>query len=196
MATLAKELPVIFIPEQFLVVPVRNNMVYCRSGCELALVSCTSRTVDDSVKTGRGRCAIDCRTLCWQRSPAQTECNTLRNIRRPTGSGRQDTGRDLSVLTVSHPARPCAVRRNASRLRRRTEQPLWFFLTAVGIGHNSIGWAAHQKALDILKGRKADPCFCLVIFGLPDDADWTSGENWNKASLALLFSALSLIING
>lgn len=76
------------------------------------------------------------------------------------------------------------------------EQPLWFFLTAAGIDHNSIGWAAHQKALDILKGRKADPCFCPVIFGLPDDADWTSGENWYKASLALLFSALSLIING
>lgn len=43
----------------------------------------------------------------------------------------------------------------------------------------------HQKALDILEGRKHDPRFYPVIFGLPDDADWTSEKNWYKANPSL-----------
>ena len=62
------------------------------------------------------------------------------------------------------------------------KQPLWFLLTTAGTDRNSICWEVHQKALDILEGRKADPRFYPVIFGLPDDADWTSEENWYKAN--------------
>ena len=53
-------------------------------------------------------------------------------------------------------------------------QPLWFFLTTAGTDRNSICWEVHQKALDILEGRKNDPRFYPVLFGLPDEADWTS----------------------
>ena len=63
------------------------------------------------------------------------------------------------------------------------KQPLWFFLTTAGTDRNSICWEVHQKALDVLEGRKVDPRFYPVIFGLPDDADWTSEANWYKASL-------------
>ncbi len=34
------------------------------------------------------------------------------------------------------------------------KQPLWFFLTTAGTDRNSVCWEVHQKALDILEGRK------------------------------------------
>jgi len=65
------------------------------------------------------------------------------------------------------------------------KQPLWFFLTTAGTDRNSICWEVHQKALDLLEGRKADPRFYPVIFGLPDDADWQDEQNWYKANPSL-----------
>lgn len=65
------------------------------------------------------------------------------------------------------------------------KQPLWFLLTTAGTDRNSICWEVHQKALDILEGRKIDPRFYPVLFGLPDDADWTSEANWYKANPSL-----------
>ena len=64
-------------------------------------------------------------------------------------------------------------------------QPLWFLLTTAGTDRNSICWEVHQKALDILEGSKIDPRFYPVLFGLPDDADWTSEENWYRANPSL-----------
>lgn len=71
------------------------------------------------------------------------------------------------------------------------KQPLWFFLTTAGTDRNSICWEVHQKALDILEGRKADPRFYPVLFGLPDDADWTSEENWYAWEHRLCCAVLS-----
>ena len=65
------------------------------------------------------------------------------------------------------------------------KQPLWFLLTTAGTDRNSICWEVHQKALDILERRKIDPRFYPVLFGLPDDADWTSEENWYRANPSL-----------
>ena len=65
------------------------------------------------------------------------------------------------------------------------KQPLWFLLTTAGTDRNSICWEVHQKALDILEGRKIDPRFYPVLFGLPDDADWTNEENWYRANPSL-----------
>ena len=65
------------------------------------------------------------------------------------------------------------------------KQPLWFLLTTAGTDRNSICWEVHQKALDILEGRKIDPRFYPVIFGLPDDADWQDEKNWYKANPSL-----------
>ena len=65
------------------------------------------------------------------------------------------------------------------------KQPLWFFLTTAGTDRNSICWEVHQKALDILEGRKDDPRFYPVLFGLPDEADWTNEQNWYRANPSL-----------
>ena len=66
--------------------------------------------------------------------------------------------------------------------------PLWFFLTTAGTDRNSICWEVHQKALDILEGRKADPRFYPVLFGLPDEADWQDEANWYKANPSLEYT--------
>jgi len=65
------------------------------------------------------------------------------------------------------------------------KQPLFFFLTTAGTDRNSICWEVHQKALDILEGRKRDPRFYPVVFGLPDTEDWKLEKNWYKANPSL-----------
>ncbi len=65
------------------------------------------------------------------------------------------------------------------------KQPLWFLLTTAGTDRNSICWEVHQKALDIIEGRKDDPRFYPVLYGLPDDADWTDERNWYRANPSL-----------
>ena len=64
-------------------------------------------------------------------------------------------------------------------------QPLWFFLTTAGTDRNSVCWEVHQKAVDILEGRKTDPRFYPVVYGLPDDADWQDEQNWYKCNPSL-----------
>ena len=41
---------------------------------------------------------------------------------------------------------------------------------------NSICFEQHQKAVDILNGRKADPTFYPVIYGIEYTDDWTDGR--------------------
>ena len=65
------------------------------------------------------------------------------------------------------------------------KQPLWFFLTTAGTDRNSVCWEVHQKALDILEGRKRDPRFYPIVYGLPDDADWKDERNWYKCNPSL-----------
>ena len=64
-------------------------------------------------------------------------------------------------------------------------QPLWFFLTTAGTDRNSVCWEVHQKAVDILEGRKHDPRFYPVVYGLPDDADWRDEQNWYRCNPSL-----------
>ena len=64
-------------------------------------------------------------------------------------------------------------------------QPLFFLITTAGTDRNSICWEVHQKASDILEGRKIDPTFYPVIYGLPDDEDWTDEANWYKVNPSL-----------
>ena len=43
-------------------------------------------------------------------------------------------------------------------------QPLYFLITTAGTDTNSICYEVHQKAKDILEGRKHDPTFYPVIY--------------------------------
>ncbi|MDD3337125.1 MAG: terminase large subunit [Eubacteriales bacterium] len=65
------------------------------------------------------------------------------------------------------------------------KQPLWFFLTTAGTDRNSVCWEVHQKAMDILEGRKRDPRFYPIVYGLPDSADWKDERNWYKCNPSL-----------
>lgn len=64
-------------------------------------------------------------------------------------------------------------------------QPLYFLITTAGNDTNSICYEVHQKAKDILEGRKVDPTFYPVIYGAAEDDDWTSPEVWKKANPSL-----------
>lgn len=64
-------------------------------------------------------------------------------------------------------------------------QPLYFLITTAGNDTNSICYEVHQKAKDILDGRKFDPTFYPVIYGAEKDEDWTDPEVWKKANPSL-----------
>lgn len=64
-------------------------------------------------------------------------------------------------------------------------QPLYFLITTAGTDTNSICYEIHQKAEDILCGRKHDATFYPVIYGAAADDDWTSPEIWEKANPSL-----------
>ena len=64
-------------------------------------------------------------------------------------------------------------------------QPLYFLITTAGTDTQSICYETHQKALDILEGRKIDHTFYSVIYGAREDEDWTSPEVWKKANPSL-----------
>ena len=65
------------------------------------------------------------------------------------------------------------------------KQPLYFLITTAGTDRNSICWEVHQKAEDIINGKKNDPTFYPVIYGIKDDDDWTDEKNWYKANPSL-----------
>lgn len=65
------------------------------------------------------------------------------------------------------------------------EQPLYFLITTAGNDTNSICYELHQKALDIIEGRKVDSTFYPVIYGAPESADWTSPAVWKEANPSL-----------
>lgn len=64
-------------------------------------------------------------------------------------------------------------------------QPLFFLITTAGTDRHSVCFEQHQKAEDILCGRKIDPTFYPVIYGASDDADWTSEKVWYGANPSL-----------
>ncbi|KEI05971.1 terminase large subunit [Clostridium botulinum] len=64
-------------------------------------------------------------------------------------------------------------------------QPLFFLITTAGTDRNSICYEVHQKADDILRGKKHDPTFYPVIYGIKDEDDWSLEENWYKANPSL-----------
>ena len=64
-------------------------------------------------------------------------------------------------------------------------QPLFFLITTAGTDRNSICYEVHQKAVDLLEGRKIDPTFYPVIYGIEDDADWGLEANWYRANPSL-----------
>ena len=64
-------------------------------------------------------------------------------------------------------------------------QPLYFLITTAGTDTNSICYEVHQKAKDILEGRKIDPTFYPVIYGADEGDDWTDPAVWKKANPSL-----------
>lgn len=64
-------------------------------------------------------------------------------------------------------------------------QPLYFLITTAGSDTHSICYEQHEKALDIIAGKKRDERFYPVIFGAGMDEDWTDETVWHKANPSL-----------
>ncbi|MBR4000593.1 MAG: hypothetical protein IKI93_19870, partial [Clostridia bacterium] len=64
-------------------------------------------------------------------------------------------------------------------------QPLYFLITTAGNDTKSICYEIHQKAKDIIEGRKIDHTFYPVIYGADEGDDWTDPEVWKKANPSL-----------
>ena len=64
-------------------------------------------------------------------------------------------------------------------------QPLYFLITTAGTDTQSICYETHQKAKDILEGRKIDSTFYPVIYGAKADEDWTDPEVWKRSNPSL-----------
>jgi len=64
-------------------------------------------------------------------------------------------------------------------------QPLYFLITTAGDNVNSICYEVHQKAKDLLSGRKHDASFYPVIYGAEEDDDWTDPKVWKKVNPSL-----------
>ena len=62
-------------------------------------------------------------------------------------------------------------------------QPLYFLITTAGTDTNSICYETHQKAKDILEGRKIDPTFYPVIYGADESDDWTDRRSGRRPTL-------------
>lgn len=72
----------------------------------------------------------------------------------------------------------------SSKAKKKVISP-HFLITTAGTDRNSICFEQHQKAEDILMGRKIDPTFYPVIYGIADNDDWGSEESWYKANPSL-----------
>ena len=64
-------------------------------------------------------------------------------------------------------------------------QSLTFLITTAGDDLHSVCYQQHQKAQDIIDGRKTDPTFYPVIYGADESDDWTDPEVWKKANPSL-----------
>ena len=60
-----------------------------------------------------------------------------------------------------------------------------FIITTAGTDRHSIAYELHTKAVDILEGRREDPTFYPVVYGLKDDEDWEDEANWYKVNPSL-----------
>ena len=65
------------------------------------------------------------------------------------------------------------------------QNPLHFIITTAGTDRHSIAYELYTKAVDILEGRRVDPTFYPVVYGLKDDEDWEDEANWYKVNPSL-----------
>lgn len=74
------------------------------------------------------------------------------------------------------------------------QNPLHFIITTAGNDRHSIAYELHTKAVDILEGRRVDPTFYPVVYGLKDDEDWEDEENWYKVNPSLTQKTIALSV--
>ena len=69
------------------------------------------------------------------------------------------------------------------------EQPLCFAISTAGWERTSLCYEQHEVVRQISEGTTFDPTFLGVVYGAPEDADWTEEEVWKAANPSLGESA-------
>lgn len=64
-------------------------------------------------------------------------------------------------------------------------QPLHVAITTAGNNRQSICYEIHNKAIDILAGRRSDPSFYPVVYSMSTEDDWSDEANWYKCNPSL-----------
>jgi phage terminase large subunit-like protein len=64
-------------------------------------------------------------------------------------------------------------------------QPLTIVITTAGYDRHSICWELHQYAEKVRDGVIDDPTFLPILYGAPQEADWTDEAVWRAANPAL-----------
>lgn len=64
-------------------------------------------------------------------------------------------------------------------------QPLYFIITTAGTDKTSICYKQHEKAEDIISGKRKDPTFYPVIYSASHDDDWTDESVWKACNPSL-----------
>lgn len=69
-------------------------------------------------------------------------------------------------------------------------QSLIFAITTAGFDRESVCWKMREYAVRVLTGETVDPTFLPVIYGMDEDEDWESEENWKAVnpSMGTIFS--------
>ena len=65
------------------------------------------------------------------------------------------------------------------------KNPLHFIITTAGDNRESVAYELHQKAQDILDGKREDYTFYPVIYSLGMDENWRDEKNWYKVNPSL-----------
>ena len=59
------------------------------------------------------------------------------------------------------------------------------YLPISGNKLQGYGWEMHKKAIDVLAGKRIDPTFLPIIYGLKEADDWEDEANCYKANPSL-----------
>jgi len=64
-------------------------------------------------------------------------------------------------------------------------QPVTLVITTAGSDRESICYEMHERAIDVIEGKRDDPTMLPVVFRLPAEADWTDESVWPLANPSL-----------
>lgn len=102
-----------------------------------------------------------------------------------TGTGQHGKGASVTVGDEMHEWRDRLLAETLRQGEGTSTQPIRLYASTAGLKTHAVGRELYQESLQILDGRIDDPTTLIVIFEVPEDADWTDEKNWHLANPSL-----------